>query len=121
MIWTDATRAAAFWLACLPSRVAIAVAAATAARGSARAALSGSLLVVLGISQMYLYVTNTRAAAPEGGGATWWAPYRVVFGATMASAGVLTLHGGAGPWRYLPLADPVLGAAVWLTARPVRG
>jgi hypothetical protein len=121
MAWTEATRAAAFWMACIPSRVGIALAAATAARGSASAAVSGTLLVILGVSQLYLYITNRRVAAPEGGGRTWWAPYRVMFGATMASAGIVTLYGVTGTWRYLPLVDPMLGAAVWLIARPVNG
>ena len=77
-----------------------------------------ALLLYLGASQLYLYVTGGRMDATEGGGVTWWAPARGLFGAVFIAAAAVAYRGPTDGWRFLPLADPLLGAAVWLALRP---
>ena len=118
MAWTDAKRARAFWLLCLPLRTLIAVLAWVTPPGSTERYAVAALLLYLGASQLYLYVTGGRMDAAEGGGVTWWAPARGLFGAVFIAAAAVAYRGPTDGWRFLPLADPLLGAAVWLALRP---
>ena len=118
MAWTDGERARAFWLLCLPLRTLIAVLAWATPPGSTERYAVAALLLYLGASQLYLYVTGGRMDAAEGGGVTWWAPARALFGAVFIAAAAVAYRGPTDDWRFLPLADPLLGAAVWLALRP---
>ena len=117
MPWTPSNRALAFWLLCLPARLALAVAAATAAAGSPLAMATAAALLGIGLSQVYLYATGGRMQAPEGGGETWWARYRLLHGALLLGGAAATLRGTEDAWRALPLADPAAGALLWLAVR----
>lgn len=65
-----------------------------------------------------IYATDGRPDAPEGGGSTWWAPQRWMFGVVFIASAVVAYSGPTDAWRYVPYADPVLGALVWLFVRP---
>jgi hypothetical protein len=45
-------------------------------------------LLLIGLSFLYLYFTNTRLNAPEGGGVTWWADYRLIIGVLYLAAAI---------------------------------
>ena len=116
--WTDASRARAFWLLCIPLRTIIATVAVVTPPGSNERRAVALLLLGLGISQLYLYATDGRPDAPEGGGSTWWAPQRWMFGVVFIASAAVAYSGPTDAWRYVPYADPVLGALVWLFVRP---
>ena len=119
--WTDASRAQAFWFLCIPLRALIATLAVVTPPGSRERHAVALLLLGLGCSQMFLYLTNGRPSAPEGGGDTWWAPVRVLFGSVFLASAAVAYRGPTDAWRYFPYADPVLGALVWMMARPGAG
>lgn len=118
--WTDAARARAFWLLCLPLRAIIAAAAVVTQPGSSERHAVALLLFGFGISQFFLHATNGRMDAPEGGGNTWWAPQRWMFGVVFISSASVAYIGPTNEWQGVPYADPVLGALTWLLLRPRR-
>ena len=40
----------------------------------------GFIILIIACSFLYLYFTNGRLKAPEGGGNTWWAKFRLIHG-----------------------------------------
>lgn len=114
MTWTPERRAAAFWGLCLPLRTLFALLSIR----NAPSALYASAQAAVGFSQLALYARNGRLDAPEGGGVTWWAPYRAVVGLVFLAAATVTSTGVDSPYNLLPLLDPLLGALVWFVARP---
>jgi hypothetical protein len=112
--WTPERRAAAFWGLCLPLRTLFALLAIRRAPSAPIATAQAAV----GVTQLALFVRDGRLDAPEGGGVTWWAPYRVLVGLAFLAAAAVTAKGVAPPYHLVPLLDPVLGAAVWLAARP---
>lgn len=118
MTWSDASRALAFWCLCLPMRIALAYMAVNTRPETFERRLVALILLGLGVSQLYLYAVDRRTDAPEGGGETWWAPARVIFGAVFVASAAVAYRAPSGWWRYLPYTDPVLGVIVWLTMRP---
>ena len=119
--WTDASRTRAFWFLCIPLRALIATLAVVTPPGSYERRAVALLLLGLGSSQLFLYLSNERPNAPEGGGDTWWAPVRVLFGSVFLASAAVAYRGPTDAWRYLPYADPLIGALAWMIARPGAG
>lgn len=78
--------------------------------------LYGIPILAMGIGFLYLFFSEGRLKAPEGGGKTWWASFRLVHGALYLAAAVFLLRGdrrGA-----LPLSiDFMLGAGLFTAHR----
>ena len=53
----------------------------------------GILLGIIGFSFLYLYFANKRLKAPEGGGNTWWAKFRIIHGLLYICAAIYSLQG----------------------------
>jgi hypothetical protein len=62
--------------------------------------------LAIGIGLAYLYFTNTRLNAPEGGGTTWWAKYRLIHAMLYITAAIYILQGNDKAW--VPLVIDVL-------------
>lgn len=50
-------------------------------------------LLSVAIGFLYLYFTGGRMQAPEAGGATWWAPYRLIIGLLWLAAAIYAFLG----------------------------
>lgn len=48
----------------------------------------GIIILIIGLSFIYLYFTNGRLKAPEGGGNTWWYKFRLIHGLLYLTAGI---------------------------------
>lgn len=66
----------------------------------------GVLTFIIGISFLYLYFTNGRMNAPEGGGVTWWANYRLLHGFLYITASIYLFQSKKVAW--IPLMIDVL-------------
>ena len=53
----------------------------------------GGLLLIMAMGFLYLYFTNGRLNALEAGGKTWWADFRLVFGALYLVAAIYCFQG----------------------------
>ena len=70
--------------------------------------LFGIITLIAGSHFMYLYFANERLNAPEGGGKTWWANYRLIHGALYLTATTYLFQKDR--TAYLPLTiDVILG------------
>jgi hypothetical protein len=49
------------------------------------------VLFAIGISFVYLYLSNSRLKAPEAGGETWWKNLRPIHGMLYITAGIYAL------------------------------
>ena len=54
--------------------------------------LSGMVLI-MAMGTLYLGWTNSRMRAVEGGGKTWWAPYRLIHGMFLLTASLYLFRG----------------------------
>tara|TARA_Y100000992_G_C21243893_1_gene482202 strand:+ start:48 stop:413 length:366 start_codon:yes stop_codon:yes gene_type:complete len=52
----------------------------------------GIIILSIGLSFLNLYFTNGRLKAPEGGGDTWWAKYRLIHGLLYLSGAIYLFH-----------------------------
>ena len=48
----------------------------------------GLVILIISFSFLYLYFTNGRLEAPEGGGKTWWAKFRLIHGLLYLTAAI---------------------------------
>jgi len=48
----------------------------------------GIIILIIALSFLYLYFTNGRLKAPEGGGETWWAKFRLIHGLLYSTAAI---------------------------------
>jgi len=74
----------------------------------------GSIFCIQSITLLYLYFTNSRLKAPEGGGVTWWANYRILHGilyALAASSCFLNLPETA---HFFLTCDVILGIVLYV-------
>jgi hypothetical protein len=55
--------------------------------------LFAALLLSMSLGFLYLYFTKGRQLAPEAGGATWWADYRLLIGLLYLSAAIYAFQG----------------------------
>lgn len=52
----------------------------------------GLVILIISLSFLYLYFTNGRLEAPEGGGKTWWAKFRLIHGLLYLTAAIYLLQ-----------------------------
>tara|TARA_B100001287_G_scaffold270997_1_gene270591 strand:+ start:1534 stop:1902 length:369 start_codon:yes stop_codon:yes gene_type:complete len=70
-------------------------------------------IFVIGASFLFLYFTNGRLNAPEGGGDTWWVNYRLIHGLLYLAAAIYLFKQQRLAW--IPLAiDTLLGLFLFL-------
>ena len=69
--------------------------------------LFACFLLVVAIAFLYLYFTNGRLQAPEAGGATWWASYRLIIGLLWLAAAIYAFQGESS-LIWIPLVIDVL-------------
>tara|TARA_B100001287_G_scaffold232937_1_gene204180 strand:+ start:1816 stop:2184 length:369 start_codon:yes stop_codon:yes gene_type:complete len=48
----------------------------------------GIIILIIALSFIYLYFTNGRLKAPEGGGNTWWSKFRLIHGLLYLTAAI---------------------------------
>jgi hypothetical protein len=99
-----------FLLFCIPARLLITWGAATTRYPKAYA--SGLLTIALGF--LYLYFSGKRKMAPEAGGVTWWADYRLIIG-LLYLASSLYLFQGKQSLAWVPLLmDTIFGFILFI-------
>lgn len=73
----------------------------------------GIITLTIGTSFLFLYFTNGRMNAPEGGGVTWWAKYRLIHGSLYLAASIYLFNRDRTAW--IPLVNDVfLGLLIFL-------
>ena len=75
--------------------------------------LLGLFTLSFGVSFLYLYFVNGRLNAPEGGGVTWWASYRLLHGLLYVAASIYLFKKQRIAWLPLTM-DVLLGLGVFL-------
>lgn len=74
--------------------------------------LFGTFTLGIGLTMLYLYISNRRLDAPEGGGTTWWARYRWIHGLLYVIASLYLLSGNR--TAYVPLTiDVIIGLVLF--------
>ena len=73
----------------------------------------GIIMLAIGTSLLYLYFNNLRLNAPEGGGVTWWAKYRLIQGVLYLAAAHYLLENQRIAWLPLTM-DVILGFVLFL-------
>jgi len=73
----------------------------------------GTILLAIGTTFIYLYFNNLRLYAPEGGGITWWANFRLLHGALYLVAAHYLLQKQRIAWIPLTM-DVILGLLLFL-------
>jgi hypothetical protein len=102
----------AFLLLCIPARVLLA--ALSRIIPSKYLKVYGALLLLIGVSFLYLYFNNLRLGAPEAGGETWWAPFRIIIGFLYIAAATYSFQGKR-DLIWVPLSmDIVFGIIIFL-------
>ena len=95
----------AFLLFCIPARILIAMGSQFIP--DSYLMFYAGFLLLIGLSFIYLFFTNTRLDAPEAGGKTWWANYRIIIGALYIAAAVYAFQGKR-DLIWIPLAMDIL-------------
>ena len=76
----------------------------------------GLIVGTMALGTLYLAITNSRLNATEGGGKTWWAPFRYIHGSLLAIASIMLFKNDAN--ASLPLAlDAIIGITLFFTER----
>lgn len=110
----DTTRAVLFLGVCVPVRLGMAYLPHVIPEHYFR--YFGILILTMACGTLYLAWTNMRLNALEGGGHTWWAPYRFVHGVLLLAASVYLLRKDR--TAHVPLLiDALLGALLFFTVR----
>lgn len=100
-----------FLLGCLPMRILLAMTAKKLSGPKLR--MLGWVLMTIAIGFLYLYFTNSRLNAFEGGGITWWAPFRLLHGALYLVSSIYALQMKVN-LAWIPLAiDVALGVILF--------
>lgn len=105
---------ALFLGACIPLRLLMAW--ATTKVPDAYMPLLTVFLATISAGILYLYFSNTRLKAPESGGHTWWAPYRLIIGLLWLAAAVYAFQGRK-DLVWIPLVIDVLFGLVIFSIR----
>ena len=104
------SRTLLFYGVCLPLRTLIAYLAYVATTSkNPRWKLYALPLAITGLAFAYLYATNGRLQAPEGGGQTWWAQFRLIHAALYIVAAIYVIQGDKKAWVPL-IIDVFTGA-----------
>jgi len=77
---------ALFIFACIPMRLFLAWVSTKIP--SRYLGIFATILLMMSLSFLYLYFTNGRTMAPEAGGVTWWANYRLIIGLLYLAAAI---------------------------------
>jgi uncharacterized membrane protein YfcA len=80
-----------FLFLCIPARIGIALGSKYVPDKYLK--VYASILLLMGLSFIYLYFTNKRLDSPEAGGKTWWAQYRLIIGFFYISAAIYAFQG----------------------------
>ena len=75
--------------------------------------LLGLFTLSFGVAFLYLFFVNGRLNAPEGGGVTWWASYRLLHGLLYVAASIYLFKKQRIAWLPLTM-DVLLGLTVFL-------
>ena len=110
----DATRACLFLGVCVPLRLGMAYLPIVLARSYLQT--YGAVTAAMATGTLYLALTEGRMQAPEGGGVTWWAPYRLLHGMLLLTAAIYLLRKDRAASAAL-LLDAMLGALLFFTVR----
>jgi len=78
-----------FLLGCIPTRLLLAFFAYKV--NEKYLPYLSAVLLAIGLSFIYLYVSNSRLEAPEAGGNTWWKNLRPIHGALYITAGLYAM------------------------------
>jgi len=101
----------AFLFLCIPARIGIAYASQIIP--DEYMYLYATALLLIGLSFIYLYVTNLRLDAPEAGGKTWWSQFRIIIGLLYIAAAVYAFQGKRN-LIWIPLAmDIIFGIVIF--------
>jgi hypothetical protein len=72
-----------------------------------------TLLLAMSLGFLYLYFTKGRQVAPEAGGVTWWADYRLLIGLLYMSAAIYAFQ-GRNDLVWVPLTmDVIFGLVIF--------
>lgn len=74
----------------------------------------GTILLAIGVYFLCLYFNDLRLYAPEGGGITWWANFRLLHGALYLVAAHYLLKKQRIAWIPLTM-DVILGLLLFLS------
>lgn len=70
-------------------------------------------LFIIGLSTLYLYFSNLRLNAYEGGGNTWWKEFRLLHGLLFTSAAIYALNKSR--YTFFPLLiDAIIGFILFI-------
>tara|TARA_Y100001970_G_C13705424_1_gene589266 strand:- start:70 stop:438 length:369 start_codon:yes stop_codon:yes gene_type:complete len=83
---TESNRIIFFLLGCIGSRLILAVLPLYLSKEWLK--YFGIIILIIALSFLYLYFTNGRLKAPEGGGNTWWAKFRLIHGLLYLTAAI---------------------------------
>jgi|APGre2960657373_1045057.scaffolds.fasta_scaffold314132_2 hypothetical protein len=72
------------------------------------------ILLAFSLSFLYLYFSNSRLKAPEAGGMTWWAPYRLIIGLLYLASAIYAFQGRTEMVRIPLIIDVILGLILFL-------
>ena len=101
----------AFLLLCIPARIGIALVSQYIPDKYLK--VYGTLLLLIGLSFIYLFFTNKRTISPEAGGKTWWANFRIIIGLLYIAAAIYSFQGKRN-LIWIPLAmDIVFGIIIF--------
>jgi hypothetical protein len=80
-----------FLFLCIPARILIALGSKYVPDNYLK--VYATILLLMGLSFIYLFFTNKRLNSPEAGGKTWWAPYRIIIGMLYVCAAIYAFQG----------------------------
>ena len=72
-----------------------------------------AMIGLIGINTLYLWISNKRLDAPEGGGITWWAPFRLLHAFLYLTAFFYLLRGNRQNASISLLIDVMLGLSIF--------
>ena len=105
---------ALFLLLCMPIRILLAWGSTKVPTKYLK--IFATILLAMAISFLYLYFTNGRQSAPEAGGVTWWANYRLIIGLLYLAAAVYAYQGRR-DLIWIPLSMDVLFGFIIFTMK----
>lgn len=112
------TRAALFLGVCVPLRLGLAYLPVVLAEAHLRVLAVATAAMAAGT--LYLALSGRRLHAPEGGGTTWWASYRLLHGALLLAATAYLAQNDR--LASVPLLlDVLVGIVLFFTVRDAAG
>lgn len=106
-----------FILLCIPARIIIAYLPQVLSRPHLK--LYSLFIFLIGISFLYLYFSNSRLTAFEGGGVTWWKDFRLIHG-VLYITGAYYLFNEERKASIPLLMDVLLGIVLFINHRFIK-